>query len=158
MFFTKVQESYCYTKLCNYREEYNLLVTYQIFLCVAIKWIDNLQQIEQHQKIKNCLLSFIFNFTCSKFFALKEKHDSKQTNHPQGGQDVQDVPPSKGTGEGGGSPCKSKSLNFPLLLVKNITYCQIPHIGKIGIPNSFQISFNKNFACSLHSVILLWLI
>ena len=30
----------------------------------------------------------------------------------------------------GGSPCKPKSLNFPLLLDKNITYWEIPHIGK----------------------------
>ena len=31
----------------------------------------------------NCLLFFIFNFTCCKFFALKENHYSKQTNHLQ---------------------------------------------------------------------------
>ena len=36
-----------------------------------------------------------------------------------------------------GSPCKPKSLNFPLLLDKNITYWGIPHIGKNGISNSF---------------------
>ena len=28
------------------------------------------------------------------------------------------------------SPCKSKSLNFPLLLDKNITHWEIAHIGK----------------------------
>ena len=40
MFLTKVQQSYCYIKLRNYREEVLLkpLVTYQIFLCVAIKF------------------------------------------------------------------------------------------------------------------------
>ena len=30
---------------------------------------------------ENCLLFFIFNFTCCKFFALKKNHYSKQTNH-----------------------------------------------------------------------------
>ena len=30
----------------------------------------------------------------------------------------------------GGSPCKSKSLNFPLLLDKNITYWEVSHVGK----------------------------
>ena len=33
-------------------------------------------------------------------------------------------------GRGGGSPCKPKSLNFLLLLDKNITYWKIPDIGK----------------------------
>ena len=42
-----------------------------------------------------------------------------------------------GGGEGGGFPWKSKSLNFPLLLDKNITYWKIPHIGKKGISISF---------------------
>ena len=32
---------------------------------------------------ENCLLFFMFNFTCCKFFALKEDHYSKQTNHLQ---------------------------------------------------------------------------
>ena len=33
-------------------------------------------------------------------------------------------------GKGGGFPRKPKSLNFPLLLNKNMTYWEIPHIGK----------------------------
>ena len=105
----------------------------------TFKWMDNLQQIEHHQKIKNCLLFFIFNFTCCKFFSLKENHYSKQTTTltlffmGRSG-----YPTKRGNWGGGGSPCKSKSLNFPLLLDKNITYWEIPHIS-----NSFQIRFNK---------------
>ena len=38
------------------------------------------------------------------------------------------------------------------MLDKNITYWKIPHIGKRGISIRFQISFNKNFACRMHSV------
>ena len=34
---------------------------------------------ERHQKIKNCLLLFIFNLRCCKLFALKENRYSKQT-------------------------------------------------------------------------------
>ena len=113
----------------------------------TFKWMDNLQQIEHHQKIKNCLLFFIFNFRCCKFFALKENHYSKQTNHLHSGFSSwgdQDVPLNEGTGEGGGgSPCKPKSLNFFLLLDKNVTYWEIPHIGKKGISNSFQINLTK---------------
>ena len=67
-------------------------------------------------------------------------------------------PTTWGNWGGGGSPCKSKSEDFPLLLDKNITYWEIPNIWKKGIFNSFQISFNKNFACSVHSVTQLWLI
>ena len=37
-----------------------------------------------------------------------------------------------------GSPCIPKSLNFPLLLDKNITYWEIPHIGKKSL-----IAFRK---------------
>ena len=166
MFLTKVQQSYCYTNLCNYRDEFVLkpISNIQIFLCVAIKfhqvlkcffkWMDNVQQIEHHQKIKNCLLFFIFHFTCCKFFDFKENHYSikrpttlrvflmRRSGYSTKGRNwlVE------------GSPCKSESLNFPLLLDKNITYWEIPHFGKKGISNSFQISFNKNFACSVHSV------
>ena len=39
-------------------------------------------------------------------------------------------PTKRGNWGGGWSPCKSKSLNFPLLLDKNTTYWEIPHIGK----------------------------
>ena len=67
---------------------------------------------------------------------------------------VQYVLLSDGTGEGEWrSPCKPKSLNFPLLLDKNITYW-----GKKDIFDSFYISFNTTVACSLHSVRQLWLI
>ena len=37
----------------------------------------------------------------------------------------------------GASPCRPKRLNFHLLLDKNITYWEIPHIGEKGISNSF---------------------
>ena len=60
--------------------------------------------------------------------------------------------PTKQENWGGGSPCKPISLNFPLLLDKNITYWEK------GISNSFWIIFNKNFACSVNSVTKLWLI
>ena len=165
MFLTKVQQSYCYTNLCNYRDEFVLkpISNIQIFLCVAIKFhqvlkcffkcMDNLQQIEHHQNVKNCLLFFIFNFTCCTFFALKENHYSKPTNHPQDFPHGEiRIPTKQGNWGGGRSSCKSKSLNFPLLLDKNITYWEIPHIGKKRISNSFQISLNKYFACSVHSV------
>ena len=163
MFLTKVKQSYCYTKLSNYRNEYvlkpisnipNILVCCNQVSLGSFKWMDNLQQIEHHQKIKKCLLFFVFNFTCSKIFAFKENHYSISTpttlrvflmgrsgyTTKQGNWVVE------------GSPCKSESLNVPLLLDKNITYWEIPHFGKKGISNSFQISFNKYFACSVHSV------
>ena len=65
---------------------------------------------------------------------MKKNHYSKQTTHPQefSSWGNQDVPLSKGTGEKE-SPCKPKSLNFPLLLDENITYWEIPHIWKKGI-------------------------
>ena len=54
-----------------------------------------------------------------------------QTNHPQGLSHGEiRMLQSEGTGEGWGSPCKPKSLNFTLLLDKNITYWEIPDIGK----------------------------
>ena len=71
----------------------------------TLKWMDNLQKTEHHQEIKNCLLFFIFNFTCCKFFDLKESHYSKQKNHPQGDQDI---PLNKRTGEGEGLPASLK--------------------------------------------------
>ena len=65
---------------------------------------------------------------------MKKNHYSKQTTHPQefSSWGNQDIPLSKGTGEKE-SPCKPKSLNFPLLLDENITYWEIPHIWKKGI-------------------------
>ena len=49
-------------------------------------------------------------------------------------------PTKQGNWGGGGSPCKSKSLNFPLLLDKNITYWEIPHIGTKKV---FLIAFRQ---------------
>ena len=49
-------------------------------------------------------------------------------------------PTKRGNWGGGGSPCKSKSLNFPLLLDKNITYWEIPHIGTKKV---FLIAFRQ---------------
>ena len=117
---------------------------------LTFKWMDNLQQIEHHQKIKNCLLFFIFNFTCCNFFSLKENHYSKQTNHPRVFlMGRSGYPTKRGNWGGGGSPCKSKSLNFPLMFDKNVTYSEIPHIGKKNsISNSFQISFNKSLTAA----------
>ena len=40
-------------------------------------------------------------------------------------------------GGGEGSPCKPKSLNFRILLDKNIAYWEIPQIMKKAISNSF---------------------
>ena len=110
----------------------------------TFKWMDNLQQIEHHQKIKNCLLFFIFNFTCCKFFAFKENHYSisRPTTLRVFLMGRSGYPTKRGNQGGGGSHCKPKSLNFPLLLDKNITYLEIAYIGKKGISNSFQISFN----------------
>ena len=48
----------------------------------------------------------------------------------------QDIPLNWELGRGR-IACKSESLNFPLLLDKNMTYWEIPHIGKKGISNSF---------------------
>ena len=67
-------------------------------------------------------------------------------------------PTKRGNWGGRGSPCKSKSLNFLLLLDKNITNWEILHIYWEKTSNSFKISFNKKFACSMHSVTQLWLI
>ena len=49
-----------------------------------------------------------------------------------------EYPTKRGKWGGGGSPCKSKNLNVPLLLDKNITYWEIPHIGKKSL-----IAFRK---------------
>ena len=124
----------------------------------TFKWMDNLQWIEHHQKIKNCLLFFIFNFTCCKFFAFKENHYSisRPTTLRVFLMGRSGYPTKQGNWGGGGSPCKSKSLNFPLLLDKNITYWEIPHIGEKGI--SFLTIFNKKFASSMHSVTQIWLL
>ena len=135
MFLRKVQQSYCYTKLCNYREGFVLKPISNIPNILACC---NLQEIEHHQKIKNCLLFFTFNSTCCKCFALKENHYSKQTNHPQGFHHGEiGYSTKRGNWGGGASPCKSKCLNFPLLLDKNVIYWEIPHIGKKGFSNNF---------------------
>ena len=111
----------------------------------TFKWMDNLQQIEHHQKIKNCLLFFIFNFTCCKFFAFKENHYSisRPTTLRVFLMGRSGYPTKRRNWVVEGSPCKSESLNFSLLLDKNITYWEIPHIGKKGISNSFQINLTK---------------
>ena len=75
-----------------------------------------------------------------------ERKSLQQGDQPPSGfpsQRDQDVRLGDRSGEGGGSPCKPKSLNFLLLVDKNIIYWQIPHIGEKGISNSFQTSFNK---------------
>ena len=77
IFLTKVQQSYFYSKLCNYREKF-------VPNCVCCNGWIIFSRLNTIKKIKNCLLFFIFNFTCCKYFALKENHYSKQTNHPQG--------------------------------------------------------------------------
>ena len=80
-------------------------------MVLTLKLMDNLQQIECHQRI--CHLFFIFNLTCCKFVALKENtltHFFQNQFSLWGDQDVTLresiwAPPSK-----------TKSLNFPLLL------------------------------------------
>ena len=143
MLLTKIQQSYCYTKLCNYREEFVLKPS-------NISNIPNYLVVIKFRQVLKCFLLsngciifsrlntmkklspfFIFHFTSCKFFSLKENHYSKQTTTlslffmGRSG-----YPTKRGNWGGGGSPCKSKSLNFPLLLHKNITYWEIPHIGK----------------------------
>ena len=54
-------------------------------------------------------------------------------------------------GGGEGSPCKPKSLNFRILLDKNITYWEIPQIMKKGISNSFLDKSWQKF-CLQHSL------
>ena len=125
---------------------------------LTFKWMDNFQYIEHHQKIKKFHFFLISNFTCCKIFALKENHYNKQTSTIRVFLMEGPVCPTKRGNWGGESRCKPKSLNFSLLLGKNITYREIPHIEKKYISNSFQTSFNKNFPCSFHSVTQFWLI
>ena len=48
--------------------------------------------------------------------------------------------PTKRGNRVGGFPCKPKSSNFPLLLDKNITYWEIPHIGEKSLLAFRQVS------------------
>ena len=151
MFLTIAQQSYCYTKLCNYRDMYlNLLVTYQTFLCVAIKFHQVLKcsllsngwiifsRLNTIKKLKKCLLSFIFNFTCCVNFLLWKKITTviRPTTLRVLLMGRSGYPTKRGNWGGGGSLCKSEILNFPLLLDKS-TYWEIPHLGKKGLSNSF---------------------
>ena len=60
-------------------------------MLLTLKWMDNLQQIECHQRICHPLL--VFKLTCSKYIDLKEStlthsfqnHHSKQIKHPPQG-------------------------------------------------------------------------
>ena len=143
----------------------NLLVTYQIFLCVTIKfhqvlqwfllsngWIifSRLNTIKK-QKIVSCSSSLILravNFLLRKKIITVSRPTTLRI-FPMGRSGY----PTKGANwGGGGSPCKSKSSYFPLLLEKNITYWEIPHIWEKCISNSFQVKFNKKFACRVPSV------
>ena len=128
----------------------DLLVTYQIFLCVAIKF---------HYVLKCFLLSngwiifgrlntkkkkkIVSSFSSVILHAVNCLHWKKiiTVSRPtilrvflmrRSG-----YPTKRENWGGGGSPCKSKSLNCLLLLDKNITYSEIPHIGKKDISNSF---------------------
>ena len=72
MFFKKVQQSYRYTKLCNYREEFvhkpisnisSILVCWNLSLTWSLnvftfKWMHNLQQIEHCQRRKKKISCF----------------------------------------------------------------------------------------------------
>ena len=114
----------------------------------------NLKQIEHHQKIKNRLLFFfIFNFTCCKIFALKENNYDKQTYHPQGfPQGEIGCRTQRGKWGGWDLPASLKVSTFPFCWIKISHIGKFHLLGKKSISNSFQISFNKNFGCSIHSV------
>ena len=112
---------------------------------LTFKWMDNFQYIEHHQKIKKFHFFLISNFTCCKIFALKENHYNKQTSTIRVFLMEGPVCPTKRGNWGGESRCKPKSLNFSLLLGKNITYREIPHIEKKYISNSFKTSLTKIF-------------
>ena len=72
MFFKKVQQSYRYTKLCNYREEFvhkpisnisSILVCWNLSLTrplnvFTFKWMHNLQKIEHCQRRKKNISCF----------------------------------------------------------------------------------------------------
>ena len=95
----------------------------------TFKWMDNLQYIEQHQIIKNCLLFFIFNFTCCKV-------DQPPSGFSSWGD--QDIPLNEGTGEGEGLPASCKVWTFPFCWIKishtgNFCWIKISHTGKFHI-------------------------
>ena len=87
-------------------------------MLLSLKWIDNLQYIERHQRI--CHLFFIFKLTCCKFIDLKENtlnhsfqnHYSKKIKHPHQGFSYEKIRMSNQWREFGGSPCKPKNLIF----------------------------------------------
>ena len=119
--------------------------------------MDNLRQIECHQRICNCF--FIFNLTCCKFVALKENtlthsfqnHYSKQTKHSSefSLSSDQDVTLRERI-RGSGPLCKAKSLNFPVCWISPPVPLPFPdhrpHIGNKNISNSFQTNFTKKFS------------
>ena len=142
MFLTKLQQSDCYTS-CVITEKnlyLDLLVTYQIFLCVAIKFYYVLKCfLLSNGWIIFCILNtikkqkIVSSFSSVILHAVNCLHWKKiiTVSRPtilrvflmgRSG-----YPTERGNWGGGGSPCKSKSLNFPLLLDKN------SHIGKFHI-------------------------
>ena len=123
--FNKNQQDYCYTNLCNYREEFvlkpisnisNILVCYNLSLTrslnVSYFQTDGQSSVDWTPS-KNKKLSPIFNFTCCNIFALKENHCSKKANHPPGfrhGETSMSHWASELGKDGVGvSPCQSKS-------------------------------------------------
>ena len=101
--------------------------------------------------------------TCYKFVALKENTHthSFQNHYSKHDQALFRIFPmlrlgchTKGGNWGKGSPCKTKILNFPLLLditpsPPSLPWLQTTYWKKKGISNSFQTNFTKNFACRL---------
>ena len=144
MFLTKLQQSDCYTS-CVITEKnlyLDLLVTYQIFLCVAIKFYYVLKCfLLSNGWIIFCILNtikkqkIVSSFSSVILHAVNCLHWKKiiTVSRPTilrvflMGRSGYPPPTKRGNWGWGGSPCKSKSLNFPLLLDKN------SHIGKFHI-------------------------
>ena len=117
-------------------------------MLLTLKWMDNLQQIESHQRI--CHL--FYKLTCCTFIDSKENtlthsfqnYCSKRTKHPPQGFPYGKIRTSHYVRAFGGSPCKPKSLNFPFLLditpTKKLSF-PVPyhrlHFEKKDISNSF---------------------
>ena len=129
IFLTKVQQSYCYT---NYKEEFllkpisnipNLLVCCnQVSLVFFTFKMDTFKIISSFSSLILHAVNFLFwkkIITVSKSITLRV-FLIKGSGYPT----------KRGNRRGRGSPRKCKSLIFPLLLNKNITYWEIPHIEK----------------------------
>ena len=130
-------------------------------MLLTLKWMDNRQQIENYQRF--CDLFSIFNLTCCKCVALKERTLTYLFQAYSSGFSLwgdQGFPLSQGLG---GTPPSSKNFKPPPIFLitlpppfpkKKLTppspLLITEHILKKCISNSFQTNFTKNFPCGTH--------